>query len=653
MKKTLALKSALILILITGAQSLIFSQEANSTLNLGILSSFEAFTGAGGVANTGGTLTGDAGTNFGAISGTGTYVGNQYIADASTAQCKFDLLRMYIHLNALFVDFPATHTPAFGGETLFPGVYSIPAAGSMGGALTLDGGGDPNAFFVIKFLGAFTVGAGAIVTLTNGTKSSNVFYIADGAISVAAGANVKGTLFSKVGAVGLGANVILEGRMLTMSGAITLGVGATAIAPPSLSTIPVFCEAGCNAAPSLDILGTLSNFTLFAGNGAVANTSISGINGIIAAHAGSVAGYGTSTHIKTKEVANALTLQAKIDLDATYTALMALPNSGIPHTAAFGTGETLDPGVYDMAAGSLGGTIILDAANDPNAIFVMRFAGAFNVGAQSIVILANGAKRCNVFWLGGAGVATGAVNIGAGSQLKGIFISHGGACNSGAGVFLAGRQFSTLGAVNTNTGILYGSPECVTSKSLNAPIGGLPIELLSFTAQVKDAEVHLNWATASEINNDYFNVERSTDGIYFTSISKINGAGNSAEILNYSVLDNDALIGVSYYRLKQTDFDGETNYSDIVAVQFNIKNDFIFYTYPNPFSDNTTFQTTKKLKNATLTVYNLHGHIVKQITNISEQRIILQRGNLISGVYFSRLVEDSILVGTAKLVITD
>jgi MSHA biogenesis protein MshQ len=139
------------------------------------------------------------------------------------------------------------------------------------------------------------------------------------------------------------------------------------------------------------------------------------------------------------------------------------------HPAAF-LNETLAPGIYDISgAGSLGGVITLDAGYDPDAIFVFRFAGAFNVAAAAKIILAKGAKRCNVFWLGGAGVATGAVNIGASSEVKGTFMSHGGASNSGGGVFMAGRQLSTLGAVNTNTAVIYNNPQCVTSSSLNTP----------------------------------------------------------------------------------------------------------------------------------------------------------------------------------------
>ena len=484
---------------------------SSQTVNLGILSSFEGFSGEGGVTNGAGAVwTGDVGSNLGII--TGNFTGNTYNADAVTEQARFDLMRTYIHLNDLFVDYPGTHAPAFGGgETITPGVYYTGAAGSVGGTLTLDGEGDPNAFFVIKFLGAFTVGANATIVLTNGAKSCNVFFIADGAISVAANANIKGTLFSKVGAVGLGAGAILEGRMFTMNGAITTGIGASVIPPSCTSTIPVFCESSCSPAPALDILGVVTDFTLYTSLGAVGNTSISGINGKIGTNSGSISGYTAGIHIGTEHIADALTAQAKIDLDNAYLSLMALPVSGVHLAAAFGAGETLSPGVYQISgAGSLGGTITLDAAGNTDAIFVIRFAGALNIAAQSKIILANGAKRCNVFWLGGAGVVTGAVNMGAGSILKGNFISHGGACNSGAGVFLAGRQLSTSGAVNTNTSILYTNPECVTSVSLTLDTDGDGI------------------LDSSDIDNDNDGILDTNEGLCDPNISGMNASGISA-----------------------------------------------------------------------------------------------------------------------------
>ena len=452
---------------------LIFSPlSAADTLNLGILTTFQAFTGAGDVTNSSGVVNGDVGTNLGAAIGLElpSYTGDKYTGDAVAAQAKQDLLRMYIHLNDLPID--STHAPAFGGgETITPGVYSIGGAGSIGTILNLDGQGDPNAFFVIQFNGAMTVGANSTVNLIGGTQSCNVFYVASGAINLAAGANVKGTLFSKGGAVGLGAGAILEGRILTMAGAVTMGLNSVSTPPACTSTIPIFCEADCNPAAAVDVLGVLSKFALYTSAGAIANTGITGIVGDIGG-AGAITAYSSGSHIGSEVITE---LAAKTALDNAYTALMALPVTGT-HAAAFGLGETLFAGVYDMAAGSLGGTITLDAQDDPEAIFLMRFAGAFNVAAAARIILANGAKRCNIFWLGGAGVATGAVNIGASAVVKGNFFSHGGASNSGASVFLAGRQLSTGGAVNTNASVIYTNPQCVSSTPLSGGLDHLQIE---------------------------------------------------------------------------------------------------------------------------------------------------------------------------------
>jgi hypothetical protein len=120
MRKYLTLHIVIIAILLSNIS---FGQNAN----LGILTSFECFTGAGAVANTSGTINGDVGTHLGLPSGGNN--GNIYVADANTDQAREDLMRFYIHLNDKFVDFPGTHVPAFGGgERLTPGVYSIAGA---------------------------------------------------------------------------------------------------------------------------------------------------------------------------------------------------------------------------------------------------------------------------------------------------------------------------------------------------------------------------------------------------------------------------------------------------------------------------------------------------------------------------------------------
>jgi hypothetical protein len=450
------------------------------TVNLGRLESFEGYTAVGAVTNAAGTTwTGDAGTNVGIISGFGGppfFNGNIYNSNAVTAECRLDLFRLYIHLNDLFVDYPATHAPTFGsGETLTPGVYSIGSAGSIGGAFTLDGGGDPNAFFVIKFQGGMTVETGAVVNLTGGAQSCNVFYITKGAISVAANTNIKGTLFAKLGAIGLGADAVLEGRMLSFEGAIVIGAGAIVSPPPCICTIPIFCESNCSTALAADVLGVLSNYALYTNLGPVSNTGISSIIGNIGTNSGVVSSFASSIVIGDIHTVDASTAQANIDIDNAYNSLMALPNTVLTHAPAFGSvvpgGETINTGVYFInGGGSLLGTLVLDAQNDPNAIFVFKFAGAFTVAAQAKMILINGASRCNIFFIAGAGVVSGAISIAAGATLKGTFLSHGGACGSGADVFLAGRQLSTGGAVITYSGIIYNNPECTISCFSSPPI---------------------------------------------------------------------------------------------------------------------------------------------------------------------------------------
>jgi hypothetical protein len=107
-----------------------------------------------------------------------------------------------------------------------------------------------------------------------------------------------------------------------------------------------------------------------------------------------------------------------------------------------------------------------------------------------------------------------------------------------------------------------------------------PISLLYFDAKEIGTEVQTSWSTETEINNNYFVVERSADGSSFAEIGRRNGAGNSSSTLYYSLIDNKPLKGISYYRLRQVDFDGVESYSDVVAVSFLEPN--VLTVYPNP-----------------------------------------------------------------------
>jgi hypothetical protein len=112
----------------------------------------------------------------------------------------------------------------------------------------------------------------------------------------------------------------------------------------------------------------------------------------------------------------------------------------------------------------------------------------------------------------------------------------------------------------------------------------LPVEWLNISAQSINAlEIKVAWATATEVNNDFFEVERSIDGREFTSIGVVYSSGNNSFKTNYTFIDNEPLQGVNYYRIKQIDFNQEYTYSKVVSSEILEANNFAIY--PNPVSD--------------------------------------------------------------------
>ncbi|MFT5860051.1 MAG: hypothetical protein ACI865_002159, partial [Flavobacteriaceae bacterium] len=164
----------------------------------------------------------------------------------------------------------------------------------------------------------------------------------------------------------------------------------------------------------------------------------------------------------------------------------------------------------------------------------------------------------------------------------------------------------------------------------------LTIELISFDVELIDKKVRLDWQTASEINNDYFTIERSQNVLDWHEIDKINGAGNSSSWLNYSSLDNEPFIGVSYYRLKQTDFDGEFSYSFIRSINIDRFENARIEIFPNPFYNQITILgSSAELK--VIIIYNALGQNVTQLTEQivkNETLLVVDLSRLNSGIYY-------------------
>jgi hypothetical protein len=197
---------------------------------------------------------------------------------------------------------------------------------------------------------------------------------------------------------------------------------------------------------------------------------------------------------------------------------------------------------------------------------------------------------------------------------------------------------TTSGTVQSAAVITAFSP--FTLSTTDQVANPLPIELVSFDAQPNGNSVDVTWQTASEINNDYFTVEKSSDGVNFEFVAEIDGAGNSTSLLSYATVDENPYNGQSFYRLKQTDFDGSFEYSNPVVVNFNSAN--LISIYPNPVLGNNQ-RFTIDYTNLNETVSSIQmidelGRIVYSQTANSNNQIIISTENLGSGVYFVKVI---------------
>lgn len=176
----------------------------------------------------------------------------------------------------------------------------------------------------------------------------------------------------------------------------------------------------------------------------------------------------------------------------------------------------------------------------------------------------------------------------------------------------------------------------IGSISISTP---LPIKLIDFTAEAIDNQiVELYWKTATEINNDYFEIERSKNGTDWRTISQIKGNGNSSTPISYTIMDNTPLNDISYYRLKQTDFNGKTYYLETRSVKITNKFDTQVTVFPNPLLGIITI-TGSEIELEQFKIYNSRGQdvteLVIEVSN-NKTEIELDLLNLDAGIYYLR-----------------
>jgi hypothetical protein len=222
----------------------------------------------------------------------------------------------------------------------------------------------------------------------------------------------------------------------------------------------------------------------------------------------------------------------------------------------------------------------------------------------------------------GAGVADGLTNIGA----------------------IAIRQ-----GTNTPTGIIDGI-RVFTSWD------AIPVELTSFIANVDGNSVKLNWSTATETNNSGFEIERKSTTSSWSKVGFVPGFGTTTEVKKYSFADNNLAAGTYSYRLKQIDFDGTFEYSNIVEVEVNAPTVFdLAQNYPNPFNPSTTISyTIPKDVKVRLDIFTILGEhvaaLVDEFQTAGKYSVVFDAGRYPSGTYIYRLTAENNVI-TKKMML--
>ncbi|GAB4425571.1 MAG: hypothetical protein OHK0039_43290 [Bacteroidia bacterium] len=240
------------------------------------------------------------------------------------------------------------------------------------------------------------------------------------------------------------------------------------------------------------------------------------------------------------------------------------------------------------------GTLTVQNAMQINGSGRVTVSGRIQVGGN---IEING-------WISGPDPATGTygrVDVAGQSTLN------------GSGKLKSNLDFCDAGSPAAGVDNKYGASDATVTYCINNPPGfSLPVAWAGFDAQVRTGGIELTWATARELNNAFFTVERSADARTFDAVKQIDGVGNSDNLTRYTATDEHPPVGALYYRIRQTDFDGKTSFSPTVQVGWEAAA-FGLNVYPNPLRDQATVEIQGDAEgSAILRVTDMQGRTVYQ-----------------------------------------
>lgn len=379
-------------------------------------------------------------------------------------------------------------------------------------------------------------------------------------------------------------------------------------------------------------LGSIFSFGLFSSDGAINNLGPTYIADDVGVNVGGFNGFPPGTIVGQIHVADPVSVQAAIDLETAYAYLVGLTCDTVIGTS-LGNNQVLTPNIYCLgAASTLNGDLILDGQGDPNALYIFKVDGALSTSVLSRIVLINSTSSSNIYWQ-----VNGLFTLGDTSVFMGTIIVNA-AITLSESSSVEGRVLSRTGAISLSNNTI----------SIASSLDPLPIELIFFKSKCENQKAVLKWSTASETNNDYYLVERSFDGIDWKTIGIVDGSGNSNGLKNYSFIDEETFNDISYYRLKQTDFNETYTYSPIIDFKDCRENLTVVDIYPNPTNEKIyfLFNGDKELINS-ISIYNslgekvYHSDFYQPEINLSDKQ---------EGIYYIHYVLTSETI-TKKLAI--
>lgn len=223
------------------------------------------------------------------------------------------------------------------------------------------------------------------------------------------------------------------------------------------------------------------------------------------------------------------------------------------------------------------------------------------------------------------------------------------------GTIVNDGAFIVDGLANSTNGTIDGDGSICNSDGVTDPTAGskagvycaicvgegstLPVSLIEFNAIAYDGKIQISWATASEVNNNYFEVLKSIDGTNFEVISKVEGQGNSNMLKSYSIEDFKVNSGMIYYKLRQVDFDGKSTIFNIISVEYI--GGFEAKLFPNPVNKGNEIDIESTEDGEMLIgIYNIAGQLVSEY-NSSESRMNISTEQLETGMYLIRIFQNN------------